>query len=66
MPAFETEGAQWRTSTYSGTGGGQCVEVADTGDAMGVRDSKIPEGVTLSFPAGAWAVFTEAAAHGAL
>ncbi|MGI5167852.1 DUF397 domain-containing protein [Spirillospora sp. CA-253888] len=37
---------QWRKSSYSGTGGtsGDCVELADLGTAVGLRDSKDPDG----------------------
>ncbi|TDQ53570.1 DUF397 domain-containing protein [Actinorugispora endophytica] len=66
MAAFETESAQWRTSSYSGTGGGQCVEVADTPGAVGVRDSRAPQGVVLSFPADGWTAFLKATIHGGL
>jgi hypothetical protein len=42
-------GARWRKSSRSGGQGGQCVEVADFGDAVGVRDSKDPDGPWLAF-----------------
>ncbi len=42
-------------STYSGYG--NCVEVADDGDVVLVRDSKHPDGGTLRISAAAWAVF---------
>lgn len=32
--------AVWRKSTYSGDNGGQCVELAFLGTAVGLRDSK--------------------------
>ncbi|WP_084337835.1 DUF397 domain-containing protein [Actinomadura oligospora] len=41
----------WRKSSYSGAGSsaGDCVEMADLGaSAVGVRDSKAPEGGHLS------------------
>ena len=40
----------WRKSSYSGNGGGNCVEVG-TGlpGKIGVRDSKNPDGPVLSF-----------------
>ncbi|GAB3207940.1 DUF397 domain-containing protein [Marinactinospora thermotolerans] len=63
MAAFETEGARWRTSSYSGTGGGQCVEVADLNRRIMVRDSKTPGGTVLGFPPEAWAAFLGAAAR---
>ncbi|MEU3602689.1 DUF397 domain-containing protein [Streptomyces sp. NPDC006798] len=41
----------WRKSSRSGSGQGQCVEVADltapSYEAVGVRDSKLPEGPLL-------------------
>jgi len=33
---------KWRKSTYSGTGQSNCVELADLGDKVGIRDSKNP------------------------
>lgn len=52
MPAFEFE-----KSTYS-SGNGECVEVAtNLIDTVAVRDSKVPEGPVLQFPAGPWADF---------
>nr|WP_285702216.1 DUF397 domain-containing protein [Actinomadura sp. NBRC 104412] len=39
---------KWRKSSYSGSeGGGECVELARIGDAVGVRDSKDPNGPKL-------------------
>ncbi|MCD0447830.1 DUF397 domain-containing protein [Actinocorallia sp. API 0066] len=32
----------WRKSSYSGGGGGNCVEVASLPGSVGVRDSKNP------------------------
>jgi hypothetical protein len=46
----------WRKSSYSGANGGDCVEVASVDDVM-VRDTTDRDGVTLEFPAGAWAAF---------
>ncbi|QWB24350.1 MULTISPECIES: DUF397 domain-containing protein [Streptomyces] len=41
--------AQWRRSSYSGSSGGECVEVADLGVlGVGVRDSKNPGGGVLT------------------
>lgn len=61
MAAKDPLGVRWRTSTYSGTGGGQCVQVMLIAGAVGVRDSTAPEGTTLRFSAGAWAAFVVAA-----
>jgi hypothetical protein len=46
----------WRTSSYSGSNGGQCVEVAAPGRVL-VRDSKNPDGGRLGFSAQAWREF---------
>ncbi|MFE1292632.1 DUF397 domain-containing protein [Streptomyces sp. NPDC058751] len=47
----------WTKSSYS-TGNGACVEVKSPVLAtLAVRDSKVPAGPTLAFPAGAWNAF---------
>ena len=50
--------AGWRTSSYTGNGGGNCVEVADTTGVVLVRDTKDRAGGTLAFASGAWESFT--------
>lgn len=55
----------WRKSTYSGSDGGDCVEVAAHAAIVHVRDSKDPQGPTLSFTPEAWAEFTAYAASAA-
>lgn len=53
------DGAQWRKSSYSGSNGGACVEVATLpGGGLAVRDSKDPDGPKLAFAADDWAAFT--------
>ena len=47
----------WRTSSYSGNSGGQCVEVGDADHRISVRDSKDPKGPRLAFGRGAWEAF---------
>jgi hypothetical protein len=47
----------WRKSSYSGSNGGQCVEVATTQGVI-VRDTTDRDGVTLTVPADAWRAFT--------
>jgi hypothetical protein len=49
----------WRKSTYSGSNGGDCVEVAADGQIR-VRDTTDRDGGTLSFSADAWQAFTDA------
>lgn len=47
----------WTKSSYS-AGNGACVEVkSPTVAALAVRDSKVPEGPVLAFPADAWNAF---------
>jgi hypothetical protein len=47
----------WHKSSYSGSNGGQCIEVAAPGRVL-VRDSKNPGGARLAFSAQAWRKFT--------
>lgn len=42
------ESKNWRKSTYSGSNG-DCVEVADDGDGVLVRNSNHPDAGTLKF-----------------
>ena len=47
--------AAWRRSSYTGSNGGNCVEVAfSLTDAVAVRDSKNPGAGTLVLAPGAW------------
>ncbi|MFK4150036.1 DUF397 domain-containing protein [Streptomyces sp. NPDC004065] len=47
----------WTKSSHS-TGNGACVEIkSPVVAAMSVRDSKVPAGPVLDFPAGAWNAF---------
>jgi len=47
----------WRKSSYSGASGDNCVEVAESPNAIAVRDSKDPEGPKLMFGRAAFSVF---------
>ncbi|MFE9306688.1 DUF397 domain-containing protein [Streptomyces sp. NPDC088353] len=47
----------WRKSSYSGSGGGNCVEVAETVGEVVVRDSKNTGGGTVHVSREAWAAF---------
>ncbi|MFE9253286.1 DUF397 domain-containing protein [Streptomyces sp. NPDC007088] len=57
-------GLQWFKSSYSGSSGGACLEVAHEPAAHGVRspvhvrDSKNPTGPVLAFAPTAWTAFT--------
>lgn len=55
-------GESWRKSSYSGAEGGECIEVAETSEAVWVRDSKRPTEAELSFGTEAWAGFVRMAA----
>jgi len=57
--------ADWRKSSYSGTNGGNCVEVArNLPGVVAVRDSKNPPGPALVFTPGDWRTFTAALSGG--
>jgi hypothetical protein len=47
----------WRKSSYSGSNGGECVEVAAAGAVL-VRDTADRSGPLLMFTADAWRAFT--------
>ena len=49
---------RWRKSSYSGNGGGNCVEVAADGRVL-VRDSQDRAGTVLRFPPAAWRKFAD-------
>ncbi|MDI3386277.1 DUF397 domain-containing protein [Streptomyces sp. B-S-A8] len=52
----------WRKSSYSTGGGGECVEVATTGSAVHIRDSKRAlDGPVLTVGYDAWAGFVDLA-----
>jgi hypothetical protein len=48
----------WRKSSYSGNGGGDCVEVArNLPGVVAVRDSKDPHGPVLTIESAGWREF---------
>lgn len=51
----------WRKSSYSDMQGDQCVEVAWTGSAVLVRDTKDGAQGRLAFTAQPWGLFLQAA-----
>ncbi|MFE5404405.1 DUF397 domain-containing protein [Streptomyces sp. NPDC056580] len=58
---MNTEALQWFKSTYSGSEGGACLEVAATPQAIHVRDSKQQPAAgehTLRLSPATWAAFT--------
>lgn len=59
-----TDHLRWFKSSYSGSGGGDCVEVAAARDAVFVRDSKITDDTPLlRIGRAQWAVFVALAAR---
>ena len=53
----------WVKSSYSGTGGDNCVEVAVRPEAVLVRDSKDTRRPALTVSPHAWSAFAVLAAH---
>jgi Domain of unknown function (DUF397) len=51
--------SNWRKSSYSGSNGGECVEVATAGAVL-VRDTADRNGPVLTFTPDAWRAFTTA------
>jgi hypothetical protein len=47
----------WRKSSYSGNGGGNCVEAGSLPGAVLVRDTTNRDGGTVTFDAQAWRAF---------
>jgi hypothetical protein len=60
MTTPDTE-QHWFKSSYSGSGGGDCVEVAAHAEVVHVRDSKDPRGPVLSLRPEQWSAFVRAA-----
>ena len=54
----------WRKSSHSDNAGGNCLEVADAAAVVHIRDSKAPEGPTLTVPHKGWAAFLQYATKG--
>jgi Domain of unknown function (DUF397) len=52
-------GPRWRTSTYSGSNGGGCIEAADHDRGVLVRDTQDRGGPVLEFGPAAWRQFTD-------
>lgn len=61
-------GLTWLKSSYSGSGGGNCVEIALVPTTVHIRDSKHASGPVLHVPNGPWHAFLSfatAVAHAA-
>ena len=55
----------WRTSSYTGNGGGNCVEVGDARRGVLVRDTKDCSGPVLRFSPAVWRRFADQVKTGA-
>ncbi len=51
------DGLNWRKASYSGSGGGNCVEVADAASLVMVRDTTDRHGAVLAFTPEGWRDF---------
>ena len=54
----QLEGRTWCKSSYSGSNGGNCIEVTTTHGTVAVRDSNDPHGPVLTFAGKDWQHFT--------
>ena len=54
---------RWRTASYSGNGGGTCVEVGQDRSGVLVRDTEDRTGPALGFTPGAWRRFADQVKH---
>ncbi|MFB4310614.1 DUF397 domain-containing protein [Actinomadura sp. GTD37] len=59
MSTPDLSSSKWRKSTYSDSSGGNCVEVAEGGSVVAVRDSKDPDGPRLAFGRAAFSMFAD-------
>jgi hypothetical protein len=67
MNDFPIRDEDWRKSSFSGSNGGECIEWAPAQVASGavpVRDSKNPNGPSLTFSPTAWTAFVSAVRAG--
>jgi hypothetical protein len=66
-PVVDLSRAAWQKSSYSGSNGGQCVEVArNLPGVVAVRDSKDPCGPSLIVTAGEWRAFLDGVRRGGI
>ena len=53
------DGLTWRKSSYSGSNGGNCIEISAAPGAVAVRDSNDPHGPMLTFESQDWRRFAD-------
>jgi hypothetical protein len=49
-----SDSTRWRVSSYSGSQGGNCIEVAGSGSRVLVRDTRDRQGPVLKLSPAAW------------
>ncbi|MFG2958601.1 DUF397 domain-containing protein [Streptomyces sp. NPDC048291] len=54
----------WFKSSYSGSQGGDCIEVATHPAAIHIRDSKTPDGPVLTVSPATWSEFLDRLTRG--
>lgn len=57
IPITTLDGARWRKASYSGTQGGNCVEVGPADRVVGIRDTKARDRGALAVSSATWAAF---------
>jgi uncharacterized protein DUF397 len=55
----QLEDRTWRKSSYSGSNGGNCIEITTAPGTVAVRDSTNPHGPVLAFTGQDWQQFTD-------
>ena len=55
----QLEGRTWRKSSYSGSNGGNCIEISAGPGTVAVRDSNDPHGSVLTFTGQGWQQFAD-------
>ncbi|MGA5041293.1 DUF397 domain-containing protein [Streptomyces capoamus] len=60
---MSTAALAWFKSSYSGSEGGNCLEVAASATTVHVRDSKTPAGPTLTLSPATWSEFLDGIAR---
>lgn len=61
---LDTSFTEWHKSPLSNPPDNQCVEVSFSSNAVGLRDSRNPDGFVLVFSYGEWEAFLGGAAGG--
>jgi hypothetical protein len=63
MSTQQAKDQGWFKSSYSGSDGGDCVEIAGRPDGVQVRDSKVADRARLAVAPAPWSAFLDFATH---